>query len=118
MTTFSKSGPGWPEKLGAIGLTLICTGVLTGLAVYFGYPFAAGIVVQVLATAAVFGGVFLYRRAKRTNRNGKNAAVVSCLMVALFLSPAVLNAAEVTTWNRAAAAAEADSEPVSRPCAL
>ena len=88
MTTLPKvsAAPGWAEKLSAIGWTVACTGVLTGLAVYFGYPFAAGIVVQVLGIAAVFGGVFLYRSAKRANRNGKNAAVVSCLMVALFPS--------------------------------
>ena len=68
------------EKLAAIGWTVACTGVLTGLAVYFDYPFVAGIVVQVLVTAAVFGGIFLCVRAKaRTsaNRHGNPRADVA-----------------------------------------
>lgn len=100
------------ETLSVIGSTLLFTAIMLLMAAYFDFPWVAGIGIQVFITAAVVGGVLLYGKAKTRksmDRRDKKAGIVSCTVVALFLGPAVLNAAEVTTWTRATT----DSEPSS-----
>lgn len=100
------------DKLFAIGWILLLTAVVLILSRQFGFPWIAGIGVQVLCLAAIVGGFLLYGKVKArksAERYDKKAGIVSCMMVALFLGPAVLNAAEVSTWTRATA----DSEPSS-----
>ena len=98
----SERAKAWAEKLSVIGWTLGATAVTLLMAAYFDYPWVVGIGFQLLFTAAVVGGILLYGKAKASkigDRYDKKAGIVSCMMVALFLGPAVLNAAEVATWT-------------------
>ena len=100
------------EKLSVISWNVVLTGVVLMLAAHFDFPWIAAIGLQVICMAVVVGGILFYGKAKAlksANRHDKKAGIVSCMMVAFFLGPAVLNAAEVATWTRATA----DPEPTS-----